>query len=501
MENNSDTGSFEGFTHISFIAEGGYGVVEKYLSPTGEFVAVKSERALSRITRSMLEYEYKLYQVFKGHPCIPRVYAYDTETLYGPQFRVMVMELLGPTVGNRFRQSRDEFSVERVARVGLGMLTAVEYIHSKGFIHRDLKPENFLFGRDDQPNRDTVHIIDFGLARRYRDRDTNVHFAPAKGTVMGTLIYSSPGAHLGQGGTEKHRSKRIEQKKRSWTTARLCQGLPQEVERFMSYCFSLEWSQDPDYDFLRSQLSAIAGSDTTYNWSEESKECYMTFNWLWGEEDEAETEETKPVSLSSKEAHDSTDHPSVRQGDLIFARVLCKETLEYEPKIRNPDPSYYHRTGDTEEFPFRQPFDLFVYDILPHRVFLTQKTASITSFRYNLPDPILSEIEQQINAAKLPHDRKVYESDDNETSTLVKNLPNVESRRQVVLEISPFESPPDDGPVVWDGFLGWSVDVGVVEQKWKEENGELSDFLNDVTMSELRWTGPFPDNLPLSCEL
>ncbi|KAF9078214.1 kinase-like domain-containing protein, partial [Rhodocollybia butyracea] len=256
------------------------GVVEKYLSPTGEHVAIKSERALSRITRSMVEYEYKLYQVLKGHPCIPRVYAYGTKTISGRQCRAMVMELLGPAVEHGFHQSRHDFTVERTAKVGLGMLTAVEYIHSKGFIHRDLKPENFLFGQHDQPNRDTVHIIDFGLARRYRDRGTNVHFAPAKGTVVGTLVYSSPGAHLGQalsrrddlqtlsyilvrlfrgslpwenltGGTEKHRSKRIEQKKRSWTTARLCQGLPQEVERFACYCFSLEWSEDPDYDFLR----------------------------------------------------------------------------------------------------------------------------------------------------------------------------------------------------------------------------------------------------------
>ncbi|KAF9077951.1 kinase-like domain-containing protein, partial [Rhodocollybia butyracea] len=255
------------------------GIVDQYLSPAGELVAIKRERALSRITCSTLEYEYKLYQVLAGHPSIPRVYAYGTKMITDLEFRVMVMELLGPTVEDRFRESRKEFTAERSAKVGLGMLTAVKYLHSQGFIHRDLKPKNFLFGRDDQPNRDTVHIVDFGLARRYRDRDTNVHFAPGKGTVMGTLLYSSPGVHLGQalsrrddlqtllyilirlfrgslpweklsGGTEKHHKKRLEEKKCLWTPARLCQGLPQELERFVSHCFSLEWSGDPDYDFL-----------------------------------------------------------------------------------------------------------------------------------------------------------------------------------------------------------------------------------------------------------
>ncbi|KAF9078047.1 kinase-like domain-containing protein [Rhodocollybia butyracea] len=526
-----ETVSLEDFAYIEFIAEGGYGIVDKYLSPTGELVAIKRERALSRITRPILDYEYKLLQLLKGHPCIPRVYAYGT-MITELKFRVVVMELLGPTVATRFRQSRQEFTAERVAKVGLGMLTAVEYIHSHGFIHRDLKPENFIFGRDDQPNRDTVHIIDFGFAHRYRDRDTNVHFAPGEATAMGTPLYSSLSMHLALSRRDDLQTLsyilvRLIPHRREKTlldTSKTVSGAPQELERFVSHCFSLEWSGDPDYDFLRSQLSAIAGPDTPYSWSEAS-----------------EIETTSPLS---KEADDSTEPPSIRRGDLILARVLCKESLEYDPKPREPDRSYYHRTGDPEEFPFRpaivrsvarsgdhlelslysltkdkleglgserretfRPFpsipsldtsDLSVYGTAPSCDFHTQITTGMTPCRHNLPDLALSAIERQIGTVRYG---RVYTTDNTETSTLVKNLPKVWPHGDFVLEIAPFESPPDDHPVVWDGFLGWSLDIGTVQLKRKEENGQLIHRdIRSYTKSELAWSGPV-GNLPLSCEL
>lgn len=44
-------------------------------------------------------------------------------------------------------------------------------MHRCGFIHRDIKPENFLVGLG-ETGMNTLYLIDFGLARRYRYRDT-----------------------------------------------------------------------------------------------------------------------------------------------------------------------------------------------------------------------------------------------------------------------------------------------------------------------------------------
>lgn len=52
-------------------------------------------------------------------------------------------------------------------------ISRVEYVHSKSFIHRDIKPDNFLMGLGKRANQ--VYVIDFGLAKKYRDPKTHIH--------------------------------------------------------------------------------------------------------------------------------------------------------------------------------------------------------------------------------------------------------------------------------------------------------------------------------------
>ncbi|ESQ40253.1 hypothetical protein EUTSA_v10015880mg, partial [Eutrema salsugineum] len=150
---------------------------------------------------------------------------------------------------------------DRVLMLADQMINRLEFIHSKSYLHRDVKPENFLMGNSGSRQADQVYIIDFGLAKKYRDSSTHRHITYRENkTLTGTPSYASLNTHLG-----------IEQSRRDdmeslgyvliyflkgslpWQglkAAALCRGHPTEFASYFHYCRSLRFDDKPDYAYL-----------------------------------------------------------------------------------------------------------------------------------------------------------------------------------------------------------------------------------------------------------
>ncbi|KAH9729292.1 Casein kinase 1-like protein 9 [Citrus sinensis] len=175
------------------IGSGSFG--ELYLGvnvQTGEEIAVKLE--LVKTKHPQLHYESKLYMLLQGGTGIPHLKWFGVEGDYN----IMVIDLLGPSLEDLFNYCNRKFSLKTVLMLADQLINRVEYMHSRGFLHRDIKPDNFLMGLGRKANQ--VYIIDYGLAKKYRDLQTHKHIPYRENkNLTGTARYASVNTHLGVG--------------------------------------------------------------------------------------------------------------------------------------------------------------------------------------------------------------------------------------------------------------------------------------------------------------
>jgi hypothetical protein len=92
----------------------------------------------------------------------------------------------------------------------------------------------------DCPPTEHSPVNDEGLSRR-DDMESLAY------TIISLLKGSLPWKSC-TAGTVKHTEDRIREKKRSWTGARLCAGLPEAFGEFVDYVRALDHEQQPDYE-------------------------------------------------------------------------------------------------------------------------------------------------------------------------------------------------------------------------------------------------------------
>ncbi|KAG2220197.1 hypothetical protein INT45_005370, partial [Circinella minor] len=278
------------------IGEGSFGIIYEGTNLiNNQQVAIKFESRKSEAPQ--LRDEYRTYKILAGSSGVPSAYYFGQEGSHN----VLVLDMLGPSLEDLFDMCNRKFSIKTVAMLARHMITRAQTIHDRSLIYRDIKPDNFLIGKPGTEHANSVYMIDFGMAKQYRDPKTKQHIPyRERKSLSGTARYMSINTHLGReqsrrddleslghvfmyflrgslpwqglkAATNKQKYEKIGEKKQSTMIKDLCSGYPEEFGIYLQYVRKLGFEEQPDYDFLRDLFAKTLSNineedDGVYDW-------------------------------------------------------------------------------------------------------------------------------------------------------------------------------------------------------------------------------------------
>lgn len=295
----------------------------------------------------------------------------------------MVLDLLGPSLEDLFNYCGRRFQLKTVLMLADQLLGRLEYVHTKSFIHRDVKPDNFLIGLGKRQS--VIHIIDFGLAKKYRDPRSHQHIPYRENkNLTGTARYASINTHIGieqsrrddleslgyvlmyfirgslpwqglKANTKKQKYERIMDRKMSTSTEQLCKGYATEFRSYFEYCRSLRFEDRPDYAYLKRLFKELFYRkgfqyDNMFDWTvlnlqQEKARLPVERPITSGDVAGDRSKEYSPNNDGSRKESNQNKDVSQRSG--------------FEGKVGESGAvatSGKRRTTDVQEYPARQPY-------------------------------------------------------------------------------------------------------------------------------------------------
>ena len=168
-----------GYTNLTPVAENGRVLVYRARARDGGAVLLKMLRSEyptpAEIDQFRREYEVMRSARIEG---IPEALAFES---YQNGNVLVLRDSCGVSL-DRVAAS-GALGVPEFLKIAIKMLEVLEGVHAQKIIHRDIKPANVTY----VAARDSIEIIDFGLAIRYATRSLSL-----EGRVAGSLAYLSP---------------------------------------------------------------------------------------------------------------------------------------------------------------------------------------------------------------------------------------------------------------------------------------------------------------------
>ncbi|VDK80364.1 unnamed protein product [Litomosoides sigmodontis] len=302
---NTDTSRYE---IIQLLGGGGFGDVYKVREiNSDEMFALKTETNGSGKALNRLKMEMSILQECKSLPEKKRKhFTKMIDRGRTESFKFIVMQLVGASVDKLQRQQpKKHFTLSTTIKLGLQTLEGIADLHDLGYLHRDIKPQNFSIGLKQKAN--VIYILDFGIARRYIEKDSKAIRLPRKMVrFLGTVRFASRSCHHSR---EQCRRDDLE----SWVymfieftehaslpwsriidreivcreKERLFAGiytkhiasLPMEIHKILKYINELDFQNTPDYEYISAMLKRAAARKhasitAKFDWEESESETY-----------------------------------------------------------------------------------------------------------------------------------------------------------------------------------------------------------------------------------